>query len=124
MGTRFLATKECPVHDLLKDRIIEASESDTMLVMESLKNPARVIRNAWSEKIHEMERGGATLEELAPMISGHTSRKGWAEGTHEEGMFPAGQAIGRITDKPHVEDLVKTIVLEAAEVRERFIRMH
>ena len=124
MGTRFLSTQECPVHDALKDKIVESSESDTMLVMESLKNPARVIRNAWSEKIYEMEQSGATLEELAPLISGHVSRQGWSDGTHDDGMFPAGQAVGRIRDKPHVADLMNRIVVEAAEVRERFVQMH
>jgi nitronate monooxygenase len=124
MGTRFIATKECPVADVFKEKIIASAETDTMLVMQSLKNPARVIRNAWSTKIQEMEERGATLEELAPLISGHVSRKGWSEGSFDEGMFPCGQVIGRIRDKPSVAELVKSIVEEAMAVEKRFARMH
>ena len=90
MGTRFMATRECPVHSSVKDRMTAAHEAETVLVMESLMNPARVLKTPWSEKIIAMESRGAGLEELMPMISGQLSRKGWMDGSIEEGIFPHG----------------------------------
>jgi nitronate monooxygenase len=123
MGTRFLATRECPIHQTFKDKLIEANEADTVLVMESLMNPARVLKTPWSEKIVEMEKRGATLEELMPMISGKVSRDGWTQGLVNEGMYPAGQAIGRITDIPSVAELIGRIMDEARVAKERLDRL-
>lgn len=123
MGTRFIATQECPAHPAFKERIIKSQEAETVLVMESLMNPARVLKTPWSEKIIEMERRGATLEELMPMISGQVSRKGWSEGNLDEGMYPAGQVIGRIEDIPTVADLIKRTMAEAMKARARLDKM-
>lgn len=123
MGTRFMATRECPMNQAFKDRIVEAQEIDTTLVMESLSNPARVLKTPWTEKIVEMESQGATLEELAPLITGQITRKGWRDGNLNEGIYPMGQVIGRIEDVPSVADLIKRIIDEAIEVRERLSRL-
>lgn len=123
MGTRFINTKECFVHANLKQRFLEASETDTVLVMRSLKNPGRVLRNAWAEKVLERERTGSTLEELSPIITGRVTLKGWLDGNSEEGLFYCGQVVGRINDIPSVSDLMKRIVDEALEVRERLNRI-
>jgi NAD(P)H-dependent flavin oxidoreductase YrpB (nitropropane dioxygenase family) len=119
MGTRFISTKECPAHDSFKQKIVESGEADTVLVMESLQNPARVLRNPWAEKVIEMENKGASLEELVPFISGKVSSTGWATGNIDEGLYPSGQVAGRIHDIPTVSDLMKRIVDEAQEVKER-----
>jgi len=123
MGTRFIATKECPAHEEMKKRLLDASESDTTLVMMSLGNPARVLRNRWAEKILEMEGKGSSLGELAPFISGQVTKKGWFDGTTEEGIYPCGQAVGRIEDIPSVSELMKRIVEEAMEAKERLDRI-
>jgi nitronate monooxygenase len=123
MGTRFMATQECPMHPAFKERIVAAQEADTVLVMESLMNPARVLKTPWSERILQMEAQGATLEDLTPLISGKVSRKGWFEGNLDEGMYPAGQVIGRIQDVPTVGELIRRIVEEAMEARARLNRL-
>jgi nitronate monooxygenase len=123
IGTRFMATKEFPIHDGFKDMLLTSDEKETLLVMKSLRNPSRVLRTPWSEKIVEMEKEGASLEDLVPLISGSVSRLGWREGTVEEGMYPGGQVIGRIHDVPHIPDLVERIVAEAAETKERIARL-
>ena len=64
MGTRFMASKECPVHDNIKQWLVQLKESDTMLIQKSLKNTSRVVRTQHTEKILEMEQKGASLEEL------------------------------------------------------------
>jgi nitronate monooxygenase len=123
IGTRFMATREFPIHQGFKDLLIECDEKETLLVMKSLRNPSRVLRTPWSAKILEMEGEGATLEQLAPMISGNVSRLGWREGSVEDGMYPGGQVVGRIHDVPSIPDLVKRIVEEATETKEQIARL-
>jgi nitronate monooxygenase len=123
IGTRFMATKEFPIHQGFKDLLIACDEKETLLVMKSLRNPSRVLRTPWSAKILEMEGEGATLEQLAPMISGNVSRLGWREGTVDEGMYPGGQVVGRIHDVPSIPELVKRIVEEAVETKEKIARL-
>jgi NADH:quinone reductase (non-electrogenic) len=113
MGTRFLATEECPVHENVKKRISAAGEADTMMIMKSLRNPSRVLRTPWTEKIVELESQGATLEDLIPYISGEVSKKGWNEGKLEEGIYAMGQAIGLIDDIPTVAELMESLIREA-----------
>ncbi len=119
LGTRFLITQESPIHPAAKAKILESGETDTVLTMESLRNPARVLKTPWSEKIIEMEHRGASLEELAPLISGRLSFKGWTSGDLSEGMYPMGQVIGLIDDIPTVAELIKRTVDEAIETKKR-----
>jgi len=117
MGTRFMTAKECIVHPDIKRRMIEARETDTLFVMESIRNPGRVMRNPWAEKVLEMEKAGSTLEQLAPVISGKITLKGWLEGTFDQGLFYCGQVVGRIKDEPSAAEIVKSIVEEAVQVK-------
>jgi NADH:quinone reductase (non-electrogenic) len=123
MGTRFLVTQECPLHPEAKAQILAAGEADTVLVMESLMNPARVLKTGWVDKILEMEKRNASLEELAPMISGKVSFKGWETGDLSEGIYPMGQIIGLIDDIPTVADLMKRMVEEAMETKKRLDKL-
>jgi nitronate monooxygenase len=123
MGTRFMATQECPIHSDFKQKLIDTPENETVLVMKSLMNPSRVLKTAGSEKILELEAKGASLQELAPFISGRTSAQGWVEGTYDEGMYPGGQVVGRINDNPTVAELIQRIVDEAVEVKEKMDKM-
>lgn len=116
-GTRFMATQECPIHSDFKQKLVETPETDTLLVMKSLMNPSRVLKTPGSEKIIELESKGATLEELAPHISGRTSASGWKEGEFDKGMYPGGQVVGRINDVPTVAELIDRIVEEAVAVK-------
>jgi nitronate monooxygenase len=123
MGTRFINTRECPVNERIKEQIIKASETDTALVMMSLSNPARVLRNPWADKVLEMERRKASLEELIPMIKGEVSRCGWEDGDVEKGLYPVGQVIGRIKDIPSVSELIDRTVAEARGVMNNLSRL-
>jgi nitronate monooxygenase len=123
IGTRFMATKDFPIHGEFKDKLIEWDENRTLLVMKSLKNPSRVLHTSWSEKILEAENKGATLQELIPLISGSVSKLGWRDGTVEEGMYPAGQVIGRIHDVPTMSELVERIVAEAVETKGKIAQL-
>lgn len=119
MGTRFILTRECPAHDKLKDFYLKSSADDTMLIMGSLKNTGRVLRTAWTEEIDRLEREGAGLEKLAPLISGQLARRGWAEGGMDKGIYYAGQVVGRCNDLPSIRELVARIVADAKKVLSR-----
>ncbi|MCF8105098.1 MAG: nitronate monooxygenase [Desulfohalobiaceae bacterium] len=117
MGTRFMATRECPVHESTKQRLVDAPETDSVLVMQSLKNPCRAMRTSWTETILEMEARGAGLEELRPYISGEAGRSGWIQGDIERGILPAGQIMGLIHDIPSVSELIAGMVQEAVQAK-------
>ena len=117
MGTRFMATKECPMDQAAKEKLVESTETSTVMVMMSLGNPSRSLRTPWTEKILEMEKQGASLEDLIPMITGQAGVSGWIQGKVDEGIFPCGQVVGRVNDIPTVAELMQDIVNEAKEVK-------
>ncbi|HEX75570.1 MAG TPA: nitronate monooxygenase [Dehalococcoidia bacterium] len=116
MGTRFMATQESPAHPKVKEWLVQASERDTMLIERSLRNTMRALRNPTTEKVLEMEKRGATLEELAPLISGQEGKKLLETGVLDQGLLSSGQIVGLIRDIPTVKQLIETIIQEAKEV--------
>jgi NAD(P)H-dependent flavin oxidoreductase YrpB (nitropropane dioxygenase family) len=116
MGTRFMATKESPVNDKLKERFITMSERDTILVLRSLRNTERAFRNPTAEKVFEMEKQGATIEQLAPLISGGVGRNILETGEVDKGLLTVGQVVGLVRDIPTVKELIDRIMKEAEEV--------
>lgn len=118
MGTRFLATEECPGHSKWKEFLVNCQESDTVYVLRSIGTPTRMLRNALAGKIIEMEGRGASREELISVISGQRGNV-LETGDIDAGMVDAGQCIGLVRDVPTVKELVDRIMEEAVEVRQR-----
>ncbi len=116
MGTRFVATAEAPVHEEIKQALVRATETNTALVMRTLKNSERVLRNAWAEKVLEREAQGATLPDLIPLLKGEHGLKALREGDPGHGLLAAGQVVGLIHDVPTVAELVDRIVGQAVEI--------
>ena len=123
MGTRFIATKEAPVHDHVKEAIVRATELDTRLIMRSLRNTERVLYNAGVERLLEKERTlGANLkfEDIVPEVAGVYPRV-MREGQVDAGAWSCGMVAGLIHDIPTVKELVDRIMSEAeALIRQRF----
>lgn len=119
MGTRFMATKESPIHPNVKELLVRASERDTMLVQRSLRNTARVLRNSIAEKVAEMERAGAQLEELAPLISGLKEKEVFETGDLEKGLIHCGEVVGLIRNIPTVKEVIDEIINGAKEIQRR-----
>ena len=117
MGTRLLATKECPIHDSLKQALVNASEIDTMLIMRSV-GTHRVWINAAAKKCAEIEATGASFEEILKIVSGDNTRKVYYEGELDSGIVPCGQAVGQVTTIPTVKELFDGIITEATNVVE------
>ena len=118
MGTRFVATQEAPVHDAVKRALVEHDERSTCLVLRTLRNSERVLRNLTAEKVLEIEAGGkAKIEDLAPYVSGLVSKREVLEGGNvDKGVLATGQVVGLIRDVPTVKELVDRIVREAEDI--------
>jgi NADH:quinone reductase (non-electrogenic) len=126
MGTRFIATREAPVHDNVKRAIVEASELDTRLVMRPLRNTERVLKNAGVDKLLEIERdkGAKTrFEDVLYLVAGIYPRV-MIHGEMDAGAWSCGMVAGLINDIPTVKELVDRIMFEAEDlVRGRLERM-
>lgn len=118
MGTRFMVTKEAPIHDNVKQRMIEATELDTALIYRSFRNTARVFKNSVAEKVVEIEsRPGETkFEDIQPLVQGLKGRELFDGGDLDKGIWSAGMIVGLIDDNPSCEELVSRIVAEAEDI--------
>ncbi len=117
MGTRFVATAECPVHEAVKQALVHASERDTRLLMRSLRNTARFLANANTDKVLEIEgRGNATIDDIKRFVSGLEGREMIETGNLDKGVLSAGQIVGMIRDVPTVQELFDRIIGEATEI--------
>jgi nitronate monooxygenase len=116
MGTRFVATREAPAHENVKQWLVDASETDTMFVMRSLRNTERVLRNEIAEKVVAMEAQGAGIAELAPLVTGRNGLRVLKDGETDVGLMAAGQSVGLVHDVPTVRELIDTIISEAHEI--------
>ena len=115
MGTRFIATKEAPVHQNVKQAIVAASELDTRLVMRPLRNTERVLTNAAVERLLQKERTlGANLkfEDIVEEVAGVYPRI-MLEGDMQAGAWSCGMVAGLIHDVPTVRELIDRIMREA-----------
>lgn len=116
MGTRFLATQEAPVHEKIKNLIVSSTERDTILVERSIKNTVRVLNNQHAQTIKEMEANGASLMELAPLLSGLRGKHAIETGESDEALMAIGQIIGLINTIPTVKDLIENIINESRNI--------
>ncbi|MEL7198098.1 MAG: nitronate monooxygenase family protein [Pseudomonadota bacterium] len=118
MGTRFIATKEAPVHDNVKKAIVEASELDTRLVMRPLRNTERVLANDAVERLLEKEKelGDAiTIQDILPEVAG-VYPSIMMEGEMDKGAWSCGMVAGLINDVPTCQELMDRIINEAEDI--------
>jgi len=119
MGTRFVATHECIAHPKIKEWLVKAKETDTTLIDRSIGLPMRVIKNEPAEKALEMDKRGASLEELLTVISGALGRKAWLEGDIDAGVVSLGMVVGRIHEILSVKEVIDGIIEEAKDICKR-----
>ncbi|AHF97489.1 MAG: NAD(P)H-dependent flavin oxidoreductase [Desulfurella sp.] len=123
MGTRFMMTKEAPVHENIKQALLNAKETDTVLVERSLKNTLRAFKNKHALKVLELENNKATLEELAPYLSGLNGKKMLEEGSIDNALLACGQVIGLINDIPTTKEVIVNIINQAKQIIEQQARL-
>ncbi len=116
MGTRFMATKECPAHPKFKEWLVNARETDTFITQRSIRQPSRTLKNEPALKVLEMENKGATLEELLTVTSGSNARRVYFEGELDAGLAECGQVVGIIHDVPTVKEVIDGIIQGAEEI--------
>jgi NAD(P)H-dependent flavin oxidoreductase YrpB (nitropropane dioxygenase family) len=119
MGTRFVATHECVAHPKIKEWLVKAKETDTTLIDRSIGLPMRVIKNKQADKALEMDKRGASLEELLTVISGALGKKAWIEGDLDAGVVSVGMAVGRIHEIVSAKEVIDSIIEEAKAICKR-----
>ena len=118
MGTRFIATKEAPVHQNVKEALVAASELDTELIMRPLRNTERVLANDAVQKILEKEKAlgdEIQITDIMDEVAG-VYPKIMQEGTMDAGAWSCGMVAGLIHDIPTCKELVERIVSDAEEI--------
>jgi nitronate monooxygenase len=116
MGTRFCATKEAPIHDNIKQAMIDADERSTALIFRSYKNTARVAKNRITEEVMAIEAQGLPFEHVAHLVKGVRGKEGLDNGDPEHGIWTAGMIQGLIHDIPTCKALIDRIMSEAEEI--------
>ena len=115
MASRFIATKECEVHDNIKQELINRQEQDTTLITKSLGMQGRALKNKTVAEVLEVEARGGGIEELIPLIGGQRGQEAWISGDVEAAPMYVGQSIGLIHDVPTCRELLERMVFEAEE---------
>ena len=116
MGTRFMATKESPIHENVKQQMVENDERATDLIFRTMRNTARVAKNAISQQVVELERGGAKFEDVRELVAGARGKIVYETGDPDHGIWSAGMIQGLIHDIPSCAELVGRIVSEAEAI--------
>ena len=119
MGTRFIATKEAPVHENVKQALVDADELQTRLIMRPLRNTERVLNNAATEKILEIERQKGSdigIDDIRHLVAGTEGRKVLHEGKMDAGVWSCGMVTGLIHDIPSCKELIDRIMAEAEDL--------
>jgi nitronate monooxygenase len=116
MGSRFLCTQEAPVHEGIKQKIVEMNETQTKLIFRSYRNTARVYKNSVAEQVAEVEAAGGEFGEVHHLVSGANQDKAWTTGDIEAGMVTVGMSGGLINDIPTCKELVDDIMGDATSI--------
>lgn len=121
MGTRFCVTQEAPIHPNIKEALRQGTERDTNLIFRTMRNTARVFKNAISEEVVATERrpGGCEFPEIQPLVSGARGRAALEAGDVDGGIITAGMVIGLIDDIPTCAELLETMVADCRKELQR-----
>lgn len=114
MGTRFMATKECPIHPNIKKALVEGNELSTTHVFRTLKNTERVYKNNTSTKVVQLEKEHpGEFEYIRPYVSGALYKQSFYEtGDTQSSVWSAGICMGLIDDIPSCKDLIEGMMKE------------
>ena len=116
IGTRLLTTKECPIHENLKQALLNATIYDTTIVMRSVNATHRVWNNKGAQKVLELEKAKNDQMEIFNAAAGAKSKLMYEEGDLNAGIISCGQGVGLINDIPTVKELIERIMKEAEEI--------
>jgi nitronate monooxygenase len=119
MGSRFLVTDECPISREIKQTYVDTPETETTLIMSSILNPMRCIKNALTENVQAIEAKGASLEQIIEAVRGGRTTTGYEGAEPKKSMLPCGQSIGLIDAIKPVRKVIEDIIAEAEVLLKR-----
>ena len=121
VGTRFLVAEEIWAHDNFKKRLIDASETDTALIMSSIRNTVRALSNQTTREVQELEREdpNVTIDKLLPLISGKFAREAYVSGSWQRGVLSAGHSMAFMRKIESLDNIVLSLEHQALAAVER-----
>jgi NADH:quinone reductase (non-electrogenic) len=119
MATRFINTRECLVHENIRQEIIKRQEQDTALICKSLHLQGRALQNSLTRKILAIETEGTEPERIFALISGQRVKDAWQNGDTDSAAFMVGQSVGLIHDVVSCEELLAGMVAHAEAILRR-----
>ena len=119
MGTRLLLTEECPIHENVKRALLEAKETDTVLVLRPYGNTHRCLVTDVTKKVQELEKENAPFEKIYPLIEGPRNQKLVKEGDLSSGFLSCGQGIGQIDRVLPIKELFEQLEEEMSNTSKR-----
>ena len=119
MGTAFMMTKECPIHDNIKVRLVATKETDTALLLTTISNPIRCIKNKLADECLMVEEQGASFEEIINTVAGGKGQVAYDTGDPDAAPIACGQIAGLIDNIKSIQEVVDEIIAEADALQER-----
>jgi len=123
MGTRFVATQECPAHPRIKEAFVNAMETDTLMIYRSIKNASRVLKTEAAEKILSLEQEGAGPEALLAAMGGRMSPNAYRKADVDGTIIGCGQCVGLIHKIESVKEVIEHIIRDAKSILQRLNSM-
>jgi nitronate monooxygenase len=123
MASRFVATKECDVHENIKREILKRQEFETLIFGKSIGLQGRALKNRVIEEVLAIEARGGGLAELIPLLSGQRIKDAWQSGDADYAPLMVGQSIGLIRDIPTCRELLERMAAEAEAALQRLALM-
>ena len=123
MASRFVATKECEVHDNLKQELIRRQEFETVLYGKSIGLQGRGLKSKVISEVCEIEKRGGGFAELIPLLAGQRVKEAWEKGDVDFAPLMVGQSIGLIRDIPTCQELIERMAAECRDHLAKAIRI-
>ena len=119
MGTAFFATQESPAHEAIKERLVQTQETETCLLLNSIHNPIRCVKNKLADECLALEERNASFEEIITAVAGGKGKLAYDSGDTEISPIACGQIVGAITEIKTVKQLIDDIINEAGTLMKR-----
>ena len=119
MGTAFMMTRECRIHQNIKDRLLETKETDTALLLTTIMNPIRCIKNKLADECLAIEAEGAGFEEIIKTVAGGKGEIAYDSGDPDGAPIACGQIAGLIDEIKPVQQVIEDMITEAGALLDR-----
>ena len=120
IGTALMATLECPIHEAFKKALVDANETDTRLLLNSVQKPVRAFNNRTAQEVLALESEGKPLEEILPKMKGERGLEAYKKGDLDGGVWACGQAAGLIHRSMPVAEYFQSIMTQAQSIRSQW----